>query len=86
MNNKTKIHEDFSSAIMFTHEIFNRLARRIEELKQEKIDIQKKQKILTRKLSKLTDKVGNASYEIETKRKEYEEKQLLKFGSTFELH
>ena len=53
MNNRMKMHEDFSSVILFTNEIFNRLAKRIEELKIEKIDIEKKQKILTRKLSKL---------------------------------
>ena len=64
MNNKMKMHEEFSSAIMFTNEIFHRLSKRIEELKVEKIDIEKKQKNLTRKLSKLTDAVGKASYEI----------------------
>jgi hypothetical protein len=35
--------------ILFTNEAFDRLSRRIEELKAEKIDIEKKQRILNKK-------------------------------------
>lgn len=34
---------------------------------------------------KLTEQVEKAASTIEVKRKEYEEKQLLKFGNTFEM-
>lgn len=69
INNKSKLQEDFSNAILFEKATFGRLGDRIEELKREKVDIEKKQKNLNRKLSKLTDEVTKASNEIETKRK-----------------
>lgn len=70
---------------MFTKGNFNRLGERITELERETIDICKKETNLKKKLTKLIEQVEKASTTIEIKRKEYEEKQLLKFGNTFEL-
>ena len=49
------MQEDFSNAILFEKASFARLGDRIEELKKEKVDIEKKQRNLNKKLSKLTD-------------------------------
>jgi hypothetical protein len=80
-----RLPEDFNQVILFTNEAFDRLSKRIEELIAEKIDIERKQEIMEKKEKKLKKSVEKASQEIENKKKEYEEKQLLKFGSTFEL-
>ena len=66
---KSRLHEDLSGSILFTRSSFKRLGDRIEELKKEKVDIEKKQKNLNKKLSKLTDSVHKSSVEIENKKK-----------------
>ena len=55
INGKHRMQEDFSNAILFEKASFARLGDRIEELKKEKVDIEKKQRNLNKKLSKLTD-------------------------------
>ena len=84
-NNRTRLQEDFANAILFTRSSFTRLGERIVELEKETADICKKETNLKKKLTKLTEQVEKSSSTIEIKRKEYEEKQLLKFGNTFEL-
>ncbi len=39
INNKYRLHEDFSNVILFEKVAFGRLGDRIEELKREKVDI-----------------------------------------------
>lgn len=51
---KKRLHEDISDSILFTAGNFHKLGNRIEELKREKVDIEKKQKNLNKKLLKLT--------------------------------
>lgn len=85
MGSKTRMNEDFNNAILFTKSAFTKLGDRIVELEKETVDIVKKETNLKKKLTKLTEQVKKASSTIEAKRKEYDEKQLLKFGNTFEM-
>lgn len=85
MGPRTRIQEDFANAILFTTSAFHNLSDRIVKLEKETVDIVKKETNLKKKLGKLTEQVRKASSTIEAKRKDYDEKQLLKFGNTFEM-
>jgi hypothetical protein len=57
INNKVRLQEDFTNAILFTRHSFNRLGERITELERETIDICKKETNLKKKLTKLVEQV-----------------------------
>lgn len=79
------IPEDLAAAILFTFPQFERLSSRIRELAKEKQDIEIKQQMLEKQLARLKNEVTKASLDIEAKKKDYEEKQLLKFGDIIDL-
>lgn len=74
-----------SSSVLFTSPQFERLSNRIRELQKEKQDIAVKQQQLEKQLARLRNEVTKAAIDIENKKKDYEEKQLLKFGDIIDL-
>lgn len=71
--------------MLFTSPQFERLSNRIRELQKEKQDIAVKQQQLEKQLARLRNEVTKAAIDIENKKKDYEEKQLLKFGDIIDL-
>ena len=64
MATKSRLQEDFGSAILFTRPAYTRLGDRIYELERETVDICKKETNLKKKLKKLSDEVEKAGVTI----------------------